>query len=237
MALLNHIAPLPLLLLIASLHCQSFHSGIAHLSPSASTNSTQSASYSLNYRSDSHDLILSLSSFVFKSVTSCHITATSSQQTNFTCSDNIRTISYLYYEKTPLIYSNIYTHYFFKGNNQYSAIWSPPLNLTIIHLPQLRAILSGFTIAPSSQNNNTYIDLNPINGTKLNISRSGNVRVVNISFILIQNYQPYNLTFADVTVSTYSLMTMKGSKTNYLNFWGIQKMKKGTSTNQTYIKT
>ena len=235
MALLNHIAPLPLLLLlIASLHCQSFNSGIAHLSP---TNSSQSASYSLNYRSDSHDLILSLSSFIFKSTTSCHITATSSQQTNFTCSGNIRTISYLYYEKTPLIYSDIYTHYFFKGNTQYSTIWSPPLNLTIIHLPQLRAILSGFTIDPYSENNNTYIDLNPINGTKVNISRSGNVRVVNISFILIQNYKPYNLTFIDAMISTSSQMAMKGSKSSYLNFWGIQKMKKGASTNQTYIKT
>lgn len=110
---------------------QQFNSGITKLSPF----STGSNTYSLNYPTSNHQLVLSLSSFTFQSNTTCHILKMSLQQTIFTCTANIDSIAYLYFERTPLTFAHTFTFYFFEGNNNYSALWKAPINLTLIKHP------------------------------------------------------------------------------------------------------
>jgi hypothetical protein len=154
MPLLIHPSLIFLPTLVALISCQNFKSGITSLTPSSPT--TQNT-YSLNYNHNTNDLIISISSFSFETNTSCFIAGQSTTQSNFTCSSNVKTVAYLFYEKTGLIYSNTFSYYFFEGNHNYSVVWYAPINLTAIARPQLRAMLSGFKISNSDQN--TLIDL------------------------------------------------------------------------------
>jgi hypothetical protein len=57
--------------------------------------------------------------------------------------------------------------------------------------------------------------------------------VVNFSFILVQNYSPYNLTFTDISTFQFNRATLKGK--NFLNFWGIQTIKKAKSASPSFL--
>lgn len=97
-------------------------------------------------------------------------------------------------------------------------------NVTAVQYPQLRAVLSGFSISAAA---NTMIEIKSMqDGWSANISRTLNVQVVHFFYILIQNYSPYNLTFVDLSVSKFSRdLSLTGVRVNYLNFWGIQALK------------
>jgi len=63
------------------------------------------------------DLIISMASYSsLPAVTSCVITAKMSTYANITCTSNVISFYYLYYSRTPMIYSNIYTYSFFEEN-------------------------------------------------------------------------------------------------------------------------
>lgn len=51
------------------------------------------------------------------------------------------------------------------------------------------------------------------------------MKVVTFSFMLIQNYAPYNLTFVDSQIFKISELTLSGIRASYLNFWGISSLK------------
>lgn len=175
---------------LAQAQAPTFKTGIVQLS------SLQSQGiYTINQDNNRNEIILAISSFSsIYNLTSCYWVSPQGPQINFTCTQNVQSVGYLFYQKTPLIYSSTFTYYFFEANQNTSAIWKPPINLTLISKPTVAAMLSGFMISDVSY---ASIYLQAINNASaINISRTLNVRSVNFSFILIQNYGPYNLIFS-----------------------------------------
>ena len=219
-----------LLLTLTTIQCLSFQTGVAHLTDQASS-SPSLTNYTLPLDTQSSNLVLSLTSFTFNAMTTCFITNSTAQLFSFSCMGNIHSVSYLHHERNPLIFSSIYSHYFPSANLNYSELWTPPVNTTVIENIKIAVLLCGFQLATNGQLNNTLIDIKIINGNIVNINRSLNTRAVNLSFIMMQDQLPQGLTFRSVDIGSSPQISMPGALTDYINFWGINSLKVAASGN------
>lgn len=108
---------------------QIFNSGLLQLTPTSA-----SPTYTITLDNKVNDIIISLSAFTSKPHTNCSIFSKTNQQVNISCTDNIYRLAYLFYEKSPLIYSSTYSFYFLEGktsNNQEYAVWNANNSWTI----------------------------------------------------------------------------------------------------------
>jgi hypothetical protein len=217
--LLKHLLII-LALLLPSLS-QSFKSGLLQL-----TSTSTLPSFTIPLDNKINDIIISLSAFTAGPKTSCSITSKSNQLANFNCTGNVGSIAYLFYEKSPLVYSNSFSYYFFEGEastKEEYALWTVDRRWTIAQQPKIRAVLTGFVATDDLV---TIIEVKGLaDGWSVNISRTLNIKVVSFSYILIQNYSPYNLTFIDTSIQQSSDLKLSGARASYLNFWGIQSLK------------
>ena len=143
--LLKHLNITLLVLLISffnEIYSQVFNTGIAYLTPNTTSNL-----YTMTNITSYKDVILTIASFTsIQKSTQCSIIKRQESGINFTCTDNIPSVAYLFYQKTLLIYSNVFDYYLLPNDQRTTITWYPPVDQTIIQFPTLRGMLTGFTL-------------------------------------------------------------------------------------------